>query len=122
MATKPKKKVEPKPEPKEPTKPTPEEIKTEIKILEDYRTRVRPTSVFGDDHREAIAAQIEVLQGLKSRDDYVSEEDEVDEDADEDVETVRQNIIDAVDTAEQWMEEGSEDGPPSKEWESLLEK
>ena len=81
--------------PNKPSKPTQKEIEVEIKILEDYKGRVRPTSAFGDNHMNAITEQIEVLRGNKTSLDFASEEDDVDPDDD---------AIEVVGYAEDWLD------------------
>jgi hypothetical protein len=100
--------------------PTQKQIDAEIKILEDYRNRVRATSAFGDDHRESIDAQIDVLrEDLEDDDIYerfgVSPEEEAD--GQEQPGLVSQALY-----ARQWLDGELDDGPLSESWKSLLVK
>ena len=49
--------------------PTPEQIAAEVEHLRDVQRRVPPHSAFGDNNREAIDAQIKVLEDRMSHDD-----------------------------------------------------
>ena len=44
------------------SQPTPEQIKNEIKALEEMQPKVKRFSSFGDDNHEAIDAQLDVLK------------------------------------------------------------
>lgn len=94
------------------SKPSATEIEKEIKVLQGYVDRVRPTSAFGDDNVEAIETQIRVLDELLTDDD-VYDLFEVEEEISE---YAKNCGLDAV----AWLE-GDNDEPPSKDWEGLLE-
>lgn len=51
--------------------PTDEMVIVEIAVLQDLQARVRPFSVFGDDNRAAIGAQIDVLTGRMNTDQVI---------------------------------------------------
>ena len=100
--------------------PTPDEIKKEIKVLKNYRERIRPTSMFGDDHKASIGAQIEVLEKNLSDDRiydlYEPSEEEQMENA------ASTSSLDNALEARRWLDGESEDGSPSEAWKSLLIK
>jgi hypothetical protein len=69
------------------------------------KPNVRRTSIFGDNHWDAIEAQIEILSGDVDQNDIydVYESD---------------NVASAAQQAADWMD-GTIDDKPSTEWESL---
>lgn len=89
--------------------PTAEEIVAEAATLKKMKPTVLKSSAFGDNHHNAIDAQIEALEMRKS------EEEIYDELADE-----ADNVRDAALEAVRWMEGESEDGAPSDNWKSLV--
>jgi hypothetical protein len=94
-------------------KPTPAQVKAEIKKLEKMKPTVRSTSHFGDNHHDAIDAQLAVMkEGLDN--DAIYDRYEHDP----------QNVLDAALEVMGWMDGGScGDGePPTKNWESLVRK
>lgn len=87
------------------------EIKTEIKTLRKMQPNVRKTSIFGDNHHDAIEKQIEVLL-----DDSIGPDEIYDEhDTGDITENVKSAAIEAID----WRE-GDSDDAPSEDWKSLL--
>ncbi len=92
-------------------RPTPAQVKDEIAKLKKMKPNVRMTSNFGDNHHDAIDAQLDVLEeGLDNDEIYDRFEDGP------------QNVLDAALEAMGWMDGGSygEGERPSKEWKSLL--
>lgn len=86
------------------------EIDTEIKALEEMKPRVRRTTYFGDDNHAAIEAQLEVLRGNVDEDEIQDKFDDG-----EWTEHERDNAQQAVD----WMEEYTDEGSPSENWQEL---
>jgi len=79
---------------------------------------MKPTVVmesrFGDNHHDAIDAQIDVLaNGLTEDDVYDAWEDPV---------GLKDNVRDAMLEAAQWVNGESEDGAPSNGWKELVRK
>lgn len=96
-------------------KPTTKEIKTEIERLETLRLTVRSESSFGDNHKDAIDAQIQVLEEDMSEDEVCEKFTNIEE-AEED--GYKQNVIDAAMEAALWLSGETESGSPSEEWKS----
>lgn len=100
---------------------TEEEITAEIKLLREMKPNVRRTSVFGDNHHDAIDAQVTVL------------EDELDNDAiydrfepgdSEDInfdEGRAENVLNSAIEAMEWRD-GDAKETPSEGWKSLLKE
>ncbi len=94
------------------------EVEKEVAKLREMKPTVLRTSSFGDNHHDAIDAQIEVLKESLDNDDiydrWGSSEDE-DEDR-------PHNILDAALDAMGWMDGGSfgEGKKPSKNWAELV--
>ena len=61
------------------SKPTKETIEETIKQLKEMRPKIRHYSVFGDDNRAAVAAQINVLENDLDTDQIADEYDCADE-------------------------------------------
>ncbi len=99
-----------------PTWKSTDEISKEIASLKDLRPKVRRTSMFGDDHREAISAQINVLEARMDADAIQLAW------GDDTAEEFAQNVYDAAMTAHDWYTgvSGFQDGDPSNEWLSLV--
>jgi hypothetical protein len=95
--------------------PTEKQIKAEIKKLKKMKPSVRMTSMFGDNHHDAIDAQIEVLEDWGFFFDYDAIYNK--EEEGEWKENVRSAAIAALD----WMN-GDEPMAPSEDWESLVIK
>jgi hypothetical protein len=91
-------------------KRTQEEIDAEIAALKDLKPRIRPTSMFGDDHIAAIEAQIEVLERNRSA-------DEIDEAFEDEM-----NVHDAAFQAYDWKRGENDAEAPSADWQSLIVK
>lgn len=104
---------------------TTEEITTEIATLKAMKPNVRKTSSFGDNHHDAIEAQIEVLENGMSTDEiYDKWETTDDEDIDFD-EGRAENVVNSALEAQMWRDDDGSEGPlaaPSEEWKSLLIK
>lgn len=96
------------------------ELVAEIAALQELRPKIRPRSMFGDDHLAAIDAQIEVLSeqmsGEKIYDRYYVEDERK-----TDVPTPEsENILHNAMIARQWLD-GDEPETPSSGWEALVE-
>ncbi len=87
------------------------QIKEEIAKLEEMKPNVRRSSSFGDDHHEAIDAQVEVLKEQLDNDEIYDR-----------FEDGPQNVLDAALEAMGWMDGGSygEGERPSKNWAELV--
>lgn len=109
--------------------PTEKQIEAEIKKLTQIKSNVRKTSVFGDNHHDAIDAQIEVLRDRLTEDDvydrFPSVEDleekaihgeEVDEEGYPD--NVRSEAVEAA----RWLAGESEYKKLSDNWKELITK
>ncbi len=98
-------------------KPTPEQIKAEIESLQSIKFKVREYSAFGDNHRDAIEAQIKVLE-----DDLL--EDEIYNRADESLyaeeEVWTESVKDAALEVRQWLD-GDMEETPTENWASLIQ-
>jgi hypothetical protein len=92
---------------------TTDEIQSEVAKLRDLLPRVRRRSAFGDDNREAIQAQIDVLTGLMDLDAVDAAWG--DSTADEYSDSLHQNAIDAFD----WYSGLSDEPAPSEGWQVL---
>jgi hypothetical protein len=84
-----------------------EVINKEIEALKEIKPKVRERSLFGDNHHDAIDAQIEVLEGL-----VVSEDDIYDQWSEE-------NILDAAREAYEWKFDRSGHDSLVSGWEKL---
>lgn len=93
-----------------PIRQSPAAIKAEMELLIRMKPKVRHYTAFGDDNRDKIQAQIDVLAGLKHSHDFYDDYEDDDE---------ATEIVFAAMEAEQWVE-GSEPEAPSKGWEHLL--
>lgn len=91
--------------------PTMKQIKKEIKKLKEMKPNVRRTSIFGDNHHDAIDAQIEVLERNLSW-------SEVGESFESSPDNVREAALDAA----YWLEGESEFKSLTEIWESLVIK
>ena len=83
-------------------RPTKQEIEQEIADLKEIKPRVRRTSMFGDNHHDAIDAQVTVLSERLT-------DDEIDERAEED--DWADNVRDEAVSAAAWMRGEYEDYP-----------
>jgi len=88
------------------------EREAEVKALRELLPKIRRYSAFGDNHRAAISAQIQVIEGNMSNDEIFDMEE-----SGEWASNVREAASDALD----WLEgRDLEEGPnPAKTWESL---
>ncbi len=87
--------------------PNDEQIKAEIAALKEIKPRVRKTSTFGDNHHDAIDAQIEVLENRW--DDDQIEENYPDEG----------NVRDAAFDARNWLQGDGDSESIAADWKSL---
>lgn len=94
--------------------PTELEIKAEVDKLKKMKPSVRLCSKFGDNHHDAIDAQISVLED--SLEDSLDDGEIYDR-----YEEGPENVLDSALGAMHWAE-GDDDVPPSKNWESLVKK
>jgi hypothetical protein len=99
--------------------PTEAEIKAEILKLTTMKPTVLMSSMFGDNHHDAIDAQIEVLEERLDSDDVYDRYPSIEEDEDNGYPA---NVRDSAIEAAMWMEGESEDGSPSENWQSLVRK
>lgn len=95
---------------------TDQAIQVEIDALKALKPKVRRHNAFGDDHREAIDAQISVLEVRMSLDKIH------DTWGDEDMEEFAQNVLDAAIDAHDWMtgDLANDEGKPSDGWAELV--
>jgi len=100
-------------------RPTAKKIKEEIEKLETMKPTVRVRSVFGDNHHEAIDAQIEVLTENMSEEEVIQKFPSIEEDEED---GFKQNIIDAAMEAALWLSGETEAGSPSDGWKELVIK
>jgi hypothetical protein len=91
-------------------KPTEAQIQKEITKLTAMKPTIRPYSMFGDDNRASIQAQIDVLS--KNLD-----EDDISERWDPETEL---DIYDSAYEAYQWLNGESEYKTLTENWESLV--
>ncbi len=89
--------------------PTVDEIKTESALLAEMKPTVRKTSMFGDNHHDAIDGQVTVLDG-RLTDSQIYDE----------FEDGPHNVLEAALEARRWLD-GEEDGKPSDDWEELVQ-
>ena len=93
-----------------------DEISAEVEKLRNLRDKVRPQSVFGDDHRAAIDAQCTVLSERLSIDQvYKTWGDEL-------ADGYALNVLDAAVEACDWMtgQLAADEGKPSEGWAELV--
>lgn len=93
-----------------------EAIRIEIAALKALKPNVRSHNAFGDDHRDAIDAQISVLENRMTGDKIY------DTWGDENSEEFAQNVLDAAIEARDWMtgELAEDEGKPSDAWAELV--
>lgn len=96
---------------------TKKEITSEVVALKKMKPNVRRMSVFGDDHHNAIDAQIEVLENNMSDGDIYDNFEPFNEETDAD-DGRAENVLYAARQAYQWMHDEIEESP-SEEWVSL---
>lgn len=97
-------------------KPTDAEIDAEILKLKTMKPTILVSSVFGDNHHDAIDAQIDVLEERLDCDDVYDRYPSLDEDEDNGYPA---NVRDGAIEAAQWMEGENED-TPSFNWKDLV--
>jgi hypothetical protein len=91
--------------------PNVEQIAAEIEALREIKPRVRHFSSFGDDHRRAIEAQIEVLENAYT-------EDEVDEEFVDFEDNIKSSALDAAN----WLTGDHESERLVDDWKSLVKE
>lgn len=91
---------------------TKEQIDAEIAALNEMKPSVRHRSAFGDDHHEAIEAQLSVLRERMDSDEIYAAWG--DEDADE----FAQNVLDEALAARDWLI--GDEPAPSEGWACLV--
>jgi hypothetical protein len=95
------------------TRPTPEEVAKEVTKLRQMKPSVRKENMFGDNHHEAIDAQIEVMEKRLDEDDiYAAYGDDTAED-------FSQNLLDSAIEDRRWLD-GEESEAPSAGWQDLV--
>jgi hypothetical protein len=94
-------------------KPTKKTIRAEIVHLKTIKPNVLMESMFGDNHHDAIDAQIDVLMNGMTEDNVY---DACENDG------LKDNVRDAMLEAAQWVNGKSEVGAPSKGWKDLVRK
>lgn len=99
-------------------KPTTTQVIKEADKLEEMKPNIRRFSGFGDDHHEAIDAQVRTLR------DYTHNEIFDESDIDAEYEDSPDNVQNAARDAFLWAD-GSSDyegeyGTPSEQWQSLV--
>lgn len=97
---------------------TDSDVKAEIEVLKALKPKVRKQNAFGDDHHEAIDAQISVLEKRMSIDAIY------DMWGDEETEEFAQNVLDSALEARDWMsgDLAEDEGKPSDGWSELVVK
>jgi hypothetical protein len=100
-------------------KPNAKQIEAEIETLRTMKPTVLMESMFGDNHHDAIDAQIDVLANGLTEDDIYDIFVPLEEDP---LKGCADNVRDAMLEAAQWVNGESEDGAPSKNWECLVRK
>ena len=89
--------------------PTPDEIKAESDLLTKMKPTVRETSMFGDNHHDAIDVQVRVLdERLTDSQIYNEFEDGPD------------NLLETALEARRWLD-GEENNKPSDNWQELVQ-
>lgn len=89
-------------------KPTDQEIQDEITALQTMKPKVRKISGFGDNHHDAIDAQVRVLKE-RMRESRVWDVygDRID------------NVLDSAKEAQEWLED-ADNAKPSDGWKELV--
>ena len=98
------------PTPNKLKRPTQAAIDKEIATLVEMKPKVRKFSAFGDNHHEAIDAQLEVIRQEVQEEDF---DDSYEDDAD--------HVRDAAQRALDWMQ-GITEETPSDEWKDLIQE
>lgn len=97
-----------------------DEVTQEIEKLRVMLPKVRPFTMFGDNNRYAIEAQIEALETEMDDDDIFAKLEEEDLDG-ELVGEWPQHTVDAALSAAQWRD-GDEEMCPSESWKDLVQE
>lgn len=93
-------------------RPTPDQIENELNKLREYQPKVKQFTAFGDNNREAVLAQIRVLEE-RMDEDGVYETLET--------EGYSDYAIDSAIEAVQWLNGTScEDTSPAESWKTLV--
>lgn len=95
---------------------TPEVVQTEIGKLIELKPKIRATTFFGDNNRDAIQAQIDVLTDLMDEDDIY----DMGSDDDDEPGEWTQHEIDSALEAHHWLYEETDEAP-SVGWEPLIQ-
>lgn len=95
-------------------KPTQEQIDAEINALKTMKPNVLEESTFGDNHHDAIEAQLAVLAKRMRFDEIY------DVYGDENSDEFASNVLDAAIDARNWLDGDSDDGAPSAGWVELI--
>ena len=93
-------------------KPSAARIETEIEVLKMMKPTVVKESAFGDNHHDAINAQVKVLEDGLTEDDIYERYDDL----------LKDNVKDAMVEAAQWVAGEGSCYSPSEEWKSLVRK
>lgn len=107
--------------PKKPafTKPTTRKVGEQLRWLEKNRSKVRPTSAFGEDHHAAIDVQILVLKGDGTT--PMGEDEIFERWSDPEAEDSPPNVLESALEVRRWLD-GEEKTSPSENWTPLLIK
>ncbi len=116
--------------PRKPGPPTPEEIEAEIAALKDLRTKIVPSSMFGDDNLALLEVHIRVLEEEMDMTEAVDafepldEEDEDDGEVNAETNEMEERTSDkasaALDTVD-WLKHGDR-ARPSEGWPLLADQ
>lgn len=91
------------------------QVLAEIKKLKKMKPKVRQYSSFGDDHHEAIDAQVDVLERrLEENDIWDRWQDAMDPEE-------MPHALDSALAARRWLDGDNVDGAPSKDWKELAQ-
>ena len=97
-------------------KKTPDQIADEVARLDRVKPRIRQRSAFGDDHHDAIDAQVDVLRNNLDWDEIWSRHEDRDE-SDAWTESVRDAALEAL----AWRD-GDRDVSPADDWEEMADR
>jgi hypothetical protein len=96
-----------------------QEIADEISKLVALKPKIKSPSVFGDDNRAAVDAQIKVLEGKLTVDEIDTSRDDAVGTGDEENSFHADNCYSSAIEAAEWLIGMAE--PPSKGWEPLIQ-
>lgn len=96
---------------------TPAQIAKEIEALKAIKPKVRKTSIFGDNHHDAIDAQIDVLANNRTEGYIYDRWEPTGGECDKD-DGKTENVLMAALDARRWMSGESKD-KPAKDWKEL---